>query len=74
MIDALRDVLEKQIVEFKQLVNSRFCMLQRQQNKFLQFILEYAVSSVQSDDVRIIILLLTDHGKNKTPFTLYKTI
>ncbi|XP_022177709.1 dynein regulatory complex subunit 3-like [Myzus persicae] len=51
MIDALRDVLEKQIVEFKQLVNSRFCMLQRQQNKFLQFILEYAVSSVQSDDM-----------------------
>jgi len=55
MIGELRDVLEKQIVEFKQLVNNRFCMLQRQQNIFLQFILEYAVSSVQSDDVRVII-------------------
>ncbi|KAE9544093.1 hypothetical protein AGLY_001782 [Aphis glycines] len=51
MIAELRDVLEKQIVEFKQLVNDRFCMLQRQQNIFLQFILEYAVSSVQSDDI-----------------------
>eukprot|EP00102_Acyrthosiphon_pisum_P026347 XP_016663557.1 PREDICTED: dynein regulatory complex subunit 3-like isoform X2 [Acyrthosiphon pisum] len=51
MIGELRDVLEKQIVEFKQLVNNRFCMLQRQQNIFLQFILEYAVSSVQSDDI-----------------------
>ncbi|XP_026816753.1 uncharacterized protein LOC113556162 isoform X3 [Rhopalosiphum maidis] len=51
MIGQLRDVLEKQIIEFKQLVNNRFCMLQRQQNIFLQFILEYAVSSVQSDDV-----------------------
>jgi len=57
MIAELRDVLEKQIVEFKQLVNDRFCMLQRQQNIFLQFILEYAVSSVQSDDVRIIIVI-----------------
>uniref|UniRef100_A0A2S2NMP2 Uncharacterized protein n=1 Tax=Schizaphis graminum TaxID=13262 RepID=A0A2S2NMP2_SCHGA len=51
MIGQLRDVLEKQIIEFKQLVNNRFCMLQRQQNIFLQFILEYAVSSVQSDDI-----------------------
>ncbi|KAL4104464.1 hypothetical protein QTP88_019762 [Uroleucon formosanum] len=51
MIGELRDVLEKQIVEFKQLVNNRFCMLQRQQNIFLQFILEYAVSSVQGDDI-----------------------
>jgi len=64
MIAELRDVLEKQIVEFKQLVNDRFCMLQRQQNIFLQFILEYAVSSVQSDDVRIIIIyLLTERIK-----------
>jgi len=64
MIIELRDVLEKQIVEFKQLVNDRFCMLQRQQNIFLQFILEYAVSSVQSDDVRIIVIyLLTDRIK-----------
>ncbi|XP_060848061.1 dynein regulatory complex subunit 3-like [Rhopalosiphum padi] len=51
MIGQLRDVLEKQIIEFKELVNNRFCMLQRQQNIFLQFILEYAVSSVQSDDI-----------------------
>lgn len=58
MIAELRDVLEKQIVEFKQLVNDRFCMLQRQQNIFLQFILEYAVSSVQNDDVRIIVIYL----------------
>jgi hypothetical protein len=58
MIAQLRDVLEKQIIEFKQLVNNRFCMLQRQQNIFLQFILEYAVSSVQSDDVRIVIISL----------------
>lgn len=58
MIGELRDVLEKQIVEFKQLVNNRFCILQRQQNIFLQFILEYAVSSVQGDDVRVIIIIL----------------
>jgi len=58
MIGQLRDVLEKQIIEFKELVNNRFCMLQRQQNIFLQFILEYAVSSVQSDDVRIVIISL----------------
>jgi len=58
MIGELRDVLEKQIVEFKQFVNNRFCMLQRQQNIFLQFILEYAVSSVQGDDVRVIIIIL----------------
>ncbi|XP_025203244.1 dynein regulatory complex subunit 3-like [Melanaphis sacchari] len=51
MIGELRNVLEKQIVEFKQLVKKRFCTLQRQQNIFLQFILEYAVSSVQSDDI-----------------------
>lgn len=63
MIGELRDVLEKQIVEFKQLVNNRFCMLQRQQNIFLQFILEYAVSSVQGDDVRVIIILLTERLK-----------
>ncbi|KAL5237584.1 hypothetical protein ACI65C_004994 [Semiaphis heraclei] len=56
MIGELRNTLEKQIVEFKQLVNNRFCTLQRHQNKFLQFILEYAVSSVQSDDVRILLL------------------
>jgi len=58
MISELRDVLEKQIAEFKQLVNNRFCVLQRQQNIFLQFILEYAVSSVQSDDVRITIMTI----------------
>lgn len=51
MIVELRDVLEKQIIEFKQLVNNRFCSLQRQHNVFLQFVLEYAVSSVQSNKV-----------------------
>ncbi|XP_025408943.1 dynein regulatory complex subunit 3-like isoform X2 [Sipha flava] len=53
MIAVLQDVLEKHIMEFKQLVNNRFGVLQRQQNVFLQFVLEYAVCSAQSDDVSI---------------------
>lgn len=53
MIDELRDILEKVIVEFKHLVKNRFCILQRQQNVFLQFIMEYAVSSAKIDDVNI---------------------
>jgi len=54
MIDELRDVLEKQIAEFKLLVNDRFGVLQREQNVFLQFVLEYAVSSAQVADVTIV--------------------
>lgn len=63
MIGELRDVLDKQIAEFKLFVNNRFCVLQRQQNVFLQFVLEYAVSSTQSDDVSVKIynLCLTLH-------------
>ncbi|VVC30547.1 Hypothetical protein CINCED_3A015411 [Cinara cedri] len=51
MIGELRDVFEKYMTEFKQLVDNRFIILQRQQSIFLQFILEYAVSSAQSDDI-----------------------
>lgn len=70
MIDELRDILEKQIFEFKQLVNTRFCNLQRQQNVFLQFILEYAVSSAKSNDVsmnRINIINYNIPDKKITP-------
>lgn len=51
MIGELRNIFEKLIAEFKQLIDDRFGVLQRQQNKFLQFIMEYAVSSAQTDDV-----------------------
>lgn len=63
MIDELRDVLEKQIAEFKQVVNDQFGVLQRQQNVFLQFVLEYAMSSAQVNDVsiRYIIVFVLRH-------------
>lgn len=54
MIDELRNALEKQIAELKQLVGHRFGALQRQQNVFLQFVLEYAMSSAQTDRVSMI--------------------
>lgn len=56
MIEKLRDKLEKLILEFKKVVKNRFCILQRKHNVFLQFILEYAVSSVKTDDVSMNIL------------------
>lgn len=58
MIDELRTVLDQEIAEFKQLVNNRFSALQRQQNVFLQFVLEYAVCSAQSGDVSTIYIYL----------------
>lgn len=58
MIDELRSVLDQEISEFKQLVNNRFSVLQRQQNVFLQFVLEYAVCSAQSGDVSTIYIYL----------------
>jgi len=55
MIGELRKKLNIQVTEFKQLVKSRFGVLQRQQNVFLQFVLEYAVSSAQNNNVSTII-------------------
>jgi len=71
MIDGLRDVLDKQIAELKLLVSDRFGALQKQQNVFLQFVLDYAVSSAQVVDVSIVafvMILYTRRRRKRSVF------